>query len=143
MQTAQALVNAEPIQINEDWAEWHFGDWDGRHRDDIASDAAGRAALAAFYQDPAAHPPPHAESWSDLRARVERGLRALCSEQDDMPVLVVTHAGPMRLALSLACGFPLTALWALRVDYGTRVRLRIGVDAQDRLWGELIEVRQA
>lgn len=145
LHTAQALAAAmhSSVVVDEDWAEWHFGDWDGQHCDDIAREEGGEAALAAFYRDPAAFPPPNAEAWSALRGRIERGLRAIASAEDATPWLVVSHAGAIRLAISLACGWPLPALFALRVDYGTRVRLRLGIDAHDHLWGELLEVRQA
>lgn len=145
--TAEALVAVQglPVAVSEDWAEWHFGEWDGRHRDAIAADEAGRRALAEFYRDPAAHPPPGAEPWTGFRDRIHAGLLALAHRRDEegLPLLVVSHAGPLRLALSLACGLPLPALWALRLDYGTRLRLRVEADADDRLWGELIEVRPA
>lgn len=143
--TAQALAGAQavPVEIVEDWAEWDFGDWDGRHRDAVAVDEASRRALQAFYQDPGANPPPNAEPWAAFEARIERALRALAAQDDVSPVLVVSHAGPLRLALALACGLPLASLWAVRIDYGTRLRLRVRTDGADRLWGELIEVRQA
>lgn len=143
--TAQALAGAQavPVEIVEDWAEWDFGDWDGRHRDAVAVDEASRRALQAFYQDPGANPPPNAEPWAAFEARIERALGALAAQDDASPVLVVSHAGPLRLALALACGLPLASLWAVRIDYGTRLRLRVQTDAADRLWGELIEVRQA
>lgn len=143
--TAQALAGAQavPVEIVEDWAEWDFGDWDGRHRDAVAVDEASRRALQAFYQDPGANPPPNAEPWAAFEARIERALRALAAQDDALPVLVVSHAGPLRLALALACGLPLASLWAVRIDYGTRLRLHVRTDGADRLWGELIEVRQA
>lgn len=145
LHTAQALAAAQalPVDIANDWAEWDFGDWDGQHRDAIAVDEASRRALQAFYQDPGAHPPPNAEPWTAFEMRIDRALRALASPDDGLPVLVVSHAGPLRLALARACGWSLASLWAVRIDYGTRLRLRVEVDAADRLWGELIEVRQA
>lgn len=144
LQTAQQVAGqARAIEINEDWAEWHFGDWEGRRREDIAIDAEGQRALAAFDRDPAANPPPGAEPWHALQSRVQRALRALATMDEQARVLVVSHAGPIRLALSLACGLPLPALWALRVDYGTGLQLRLGHDDNAGLWGELIEVRQA
>ena len=143
-QTAQAWLGAAapPPLISQDWSEWHFGDWEGLSQEQVAASEAGRAALAAFQRDPVRFPPPHAEPWPLFQARVERALRALATLDDAARVLVVSHAGPIRLAISLACGLPLSALWAMRIEYGTRVRLRIGLDGSDRLWGELIELRQ-
>lgn len=145
LHTARVLAESAhlPVDVNADWAEWHFGDWEGRHRDAIACEQGGEAALAAFYRDPAAFPPPNAEAWPVLCTRIERGLRAIAQAGDEAPWLVVSHAGAIRLAISLACAWPLPALFALRVDYGTRVRLRVGIDSRDQLWGELLEVRQA
>ncbi|MNW21929.1 hypothetical protein D3C71_2231230 [compost metagenome] len=57
-------------------------------------------------------------------------------------MLVVSHAGVLRLAISRICGMPLSMLWAVRIDYGTRVRLRVERGDDDRLWGELLELRQ-
>jgi alpha-ribazole phosphatase len=33
-------------------------------------------------------------------------------------------------------------LWSMRIDYGTRVRLKIGLGADGQLWGELRELVQ-
>ncbi len=145
LHTAQALAAAQalPVDIADDWAEWDFGDWDGRHRDTLAADPHSQRALQDFYRDPGAHPPPNAEPWAGFEARVGRGLRALARREDTSPALVVSHAGPLRLALALACGLPLASLWAVCIDYGTRLRLRVQIDDRDQLWGELIEVRQA
>lgn len=144
-QTAQALIGASalPLSVAEDWAEWHFGDWEGLSPADVACSEAGRVALANFQRDPVRFPPPRAEPWDAFQQRVERAMRSLARLDDSALALVISHAGPIRQAIALACGIPLQSIWAMRIDYGTRVRLRIGLDATDRLWGELIELRQA
>jgi len=39
------------------------------------------------------------------------------------------------------CGLPVALCWALRIDHGTRLRLR--VERGDAgLWGELLELQQ-
>lgn len=144
-QTAQALLadGAPPPELSHDWAEWDFGDWDGQSQAALSASEENSKALAAFQRDPIRFPPPHAEPWDAFQARIERALRALASGDDEASALVVTHAGPIRQAIALACGLPMMSLWAVRIEYGTRVRLRVGIDVSDRLWGELIEVRQA
>lgn len=141
--TAGALANLRdlPLEVAPDWAELDFGDWDGQRVSDIDP-----AALAAFHRDPVRHPPPGAEPWPAFQSRVGGALAALARDHEAAPpdagaVLVVSHAGVLRMALSLACGFPLPTLWALRIDYGTRVRVRVEAGS-DGLWGELLEVRQ-
>jgi alpha-ribazole phosphatase len=57
-------------------------------------------------------------------------------------VLVVAHAGPIRTALSLATGIGMAALWALRIDPATRVRLHLSRDAERGMWGEIVDIEQ-
>ena len=127
--------------VDADWAELDFGQWDGRRRAEIEASPEGRAALAAFHADPVAHPPPGGEAWSGFEERIGRALARLLDDGRE-PALIVTHAGPIRMALSLACGFPLDRLWALRIGYGTRVRVEIGRGDDGRPWGEIVEIVQ-
>ncbi|MCW5580545.1 MAG: histidine phosphatase family protein [Luteimonas sp.] len=135
--TALALAPGRPVHVDARWAELDFGDWDGLHRDTLPADA-----LAAFHADPLRHPAPNGERRDAFRARIDEALRSLLASGDGGPALVVAHAGPLRMALSLACGLPLDALWALRIDYGTRLRLRVEAGGDGRPWGELLELSQ-
>jgi alpha-ribazole phosphatase len=130
------------VMIDGDWAELDFGVWDGRWKSELEAEPAERAALAAFYRDPQANPPPGGESWASFDARIARALSRLVDSASPGPVLVVTHAGPMRRALHLVCGLPLDKLWALRIGFGTRIRLNFEVAADARFWGEIVEISQ-
>lgn len=138
---AMAKERAVPVERDADWAECHFGDWEGRHHQDIAAQDGG-GVLAAFHRDPINAAPPNAEPWPQFQSRLQRALQAMVTQGDTTePVLVVSHAGAIRMAISVACGFPWPSLWALRLDYGTRVRLSVHADG-GTLWGELLEVSQ-
>lgn len=138
--TASALATplGMPVEADPQWAEFDFGDWDGCH-----GDALPAAALAAFHANPLRNPPPGGEDWEVFGQRIGGALQSLMAAgSGDGPVLVVSHGGPLRMALSQACGLPLHALWAVRIDYGTRVRLRIEAGGDGRPWGELLELVQ-
>ena len=137
--TARALAAplGRPVRIDPQWVELDFGDWDGSPGDVLPS-----AAVAAFHADPLRNPPPAGEAWDVFGQRIGTALRTLLADADDHPVLVVSHGGPMRMALSLACGLPLPSLWALRIDYGTRLRLRVERDGGGGVWGEVLELVQ-
>ncbi|MGV8961116.1 MAG: histidine phosphatase family protein [Stenotrophomonas sp.] len=140
LDTATALVAGSDLfcEIHPDWAELDFGDWDGCHFDELPAEQ-----LAGFYDEPHDVVPPNGESWPIFAARIEAQLQRLLDEYDDQgPVLVVSHAGVLRFALSRVCGMPLAATWAVRIDYGTRVRLRLERGDDGQLWGELLELRQ-
>lgn len=141
LDTAHALVagSNQFCEIHPDWAELDFGDWDGLHFDELPAEQ-----LAGFYSEPYDVVPPNGESWQQFQARVEEQLHRLVDEDDGdgLPVLVVSHAGVLRLVVSRVCGMSLSSLWAMRIDYGTRVRLRVERGEDGQLWGELLELRQ-
>ncbi|MGY0610756.1 MULTISPECIES: histidine phosphatase family protein [unclassified Luteimonas] len=138
-----ALALARPldlaVQTVVQWAEFDFGDWDGQRGDALRANA-----LAAFHADPRRNPPPGGERWELFEHRIAAALQALLADAGDSdgPVLVVSHGGALRMALSQACGLPLAALWALRIDYGTRLRVRVEAGEDGLPWGELIELAQ-
>lgn len=114
---AQAVAAQRGLVVTRDarWRELAFGDWEGR-----AVAAIDPAAYAAFCDDPDAAPPPGGERFSDLRARVAAALEAITT-----PTLVVAHAGSIRTALSLLCGFDHRQVWAIDLPYASVVSLRL------------------
>ena len=147
LQRAEAVATAltdgtrAPLRIDPDWAEYDFGDWDGLKRSEIEADPPGRTALAAFYADPIRHPAPGGATWASYETRVQRALLRVLSEAAS-PTLVITHAGPIRLALAFATGIERNSLWALRVAYGTRIRLNAAIGANGKSWAEIVEIVQ-
>ena len=129
------------LDIDPDWSELDFGRWDGRRRSDIAAEPGGAALLDAFHTD-CAMAAPGGESWDDLQARVGRAVDRMFASPDVAPILVVTHGGPVRAALSYLLGWPLRQLWSLRVHPGTRIALEAGRGEGGALWGEIVEIIQ-
>jgi alpha-ribazole phosphatase len=105
-----------PLAIDPRWREIDFGAWDGKAPGDVDA-----AALARFWEDPDANPPPGGERWSALVARIGAALGAV----EPVPTLVVTHGGAMRAALHLLCGFEQRQLWAFDLPYGALLSLRV------------------
>jgi len=141
---AEALAKERclPYQLDSDWSELDFGIWDGRSPAELRANPATARELDRFYADVQAPGPPQGESWQSLNIRVARALNRLLETGDGGPVLVVTHAGPMRSALSLACGIPFEQTWAFRIDYGTCITLRVESEDGWGIWGEIVEMMQ-
>jgi len=117
LKRARAAAEAiGPAAIDPRWRELDFGDWDG-----LAPDQVDPAALARFWEDTDANPPPGGERWSALVARVSDAIDALAP----VPTLVVSHGGAIRAALHLLCGFDQPRLWAFDLPYGVLVSLRV------------------
>lgn len=105
-----------PLTIDPRWRELDFGDWDG-----LASSVVDRDALARFWADPDANPPPGGERWSTLVTRVSAAIDDLAS----VPTLIVAHGGAMRAALHSLCGFDQRQLWAFDLPYSALLSLRV------------------
>lgn len=131
-----------PLKIDADWSELDFGIWDGRKLSELRADAMVAEKLDALYWDEDGVGAPGGESWQQLRERVARALATLCQRRDDNRILVATHGGPIRAAISIACDIPFARTWAFRIDYGTRISLRTARGEDGRPWGEIIEVVQ-
>lgn len=124
------------IETDPAWAEIDLGDWNVRSRSELRSDAAARA----FYEDPEANAPPNGEPVAQVRERITRSLEGLAARPG--AVLVVAHAGVIRIALSILLDLPLARLWSLRINYATRVSIDMGHDPVHGLWGEIVEIVQ-
>lgn len=142
---AKALADERRLspRIDADWQELDFGDWDGIPVETLRADPDIAMRLDALYAQTNASCPPNGESWRALETRIARALSALF-EQDaaEDAVAVITHGGPIRAALSLACGLPFVHTWAFRIDYGTRITLRVERTDDATIWGEIVEIAQ-
>jgi alpha-ribazole phosphatase len=132
-----AAGNGLSVEIDPDWREIDFGDWDGKAGRALSSDTR----FQEFYADPDAHPPPGGEAMSEVRARVTQALER-CAARGPGPLLVVAHAGTIRVALSGLLGIPLKHLWAIRIACATLIRVDMGNDPVHGLWGEIVEIAQ-
>lgn len=138
-ETAEIAIerSAARFEVDPDWREMDFGDWDGRPKQELGADPR----FAAFYRDPETSPPPNGETADAVRARVKSALERIAA-RDETPVLVVAHGGTIRMALAILLGLPLDRLWAVRIGCGTRVGIEMGVHPEHGLWGEIVEIVQ-
>lgn len=98
---------AVPLSEDARWQELDFGAWEGRRWQDI-----DRAQSDAWCADVERRSPPGGESRAALRARVQAALTALPA-RGAAHWVVVTHAGPIRVALAapLDAAVPFGAAW--------------------------------
>lgn len=116
LQAAHLAESANvPLSHDPRWRELFFGAWEG-----LAPETIDETALARFWDDPDANPPPRGERWSQLCQRVREGLAGL-----ENNTLVATHAGAMRAAVSVLTGQDHRAVWALDLPYRALLSLRI------------------
>lgn len=91
------------------WSEFDFGDWEGKSATQIEQLFPGQ--LADFYRDPCLCSPANGESYPAFANRVLAAWLDLLNDYAGEKLLLVTHAGPIRvlfteiLQLSTAASF--------------------------------------
>jgi broad specificity phosphatase PhoE len=115
-------------EFDERLREMHFGAWEGKTAAELMESDGD--ALARFWRDPAACPPPGAESLQAFQERVFSAWRDLRQSAGGRRVLLVGHGGTIRTIVCDVLGHPPERLLELELElgYGTLrwVRLRGG-----------------
>ncbi|MCW5774089.1 MAG: histidine phosphatase family protein [Rhodospirillaceae bacterium] len=104
-QTAAAIVAAgapggTPAE-ERDFAEQHFGEWQGRNR---AMIYATYGADHGLWLAPADFRPPGGETFAEVAARVGAGIGRWNRRHPGRDIVVVAHGGSVRAALGHALG---------------------------------------
>jgi alpha-ribazole phosphatase/probable phosphoglycerate mutase len=121
---AEALAERLGLDLSVEprFAEIRFGEWEGRSGDELR----GRDpdALRRFYHDPLGERPVGAEPAADFVGRVSNALDALLAARAGGHVLVITHAGVIRAAITHALAAPPERIFRLHVDNAAFTRLQ-------------------
>jgi alpha-ribazole phosphatase len=122
---AQTLAAERGIdcRIEPDFREISFGQWEGLTAAQVQAEYG--AALARFWQDPVAHPPPQGEPVAAFNARVDAAWQRLLADAKGQRVLLVAHGGVVAMVLRGVLGMPLSHAWRVRLGYAGRARLRL------------------
>ena len=105
-----------PLHLEPDLRELHFGEWEGRSAAELMEGSA--EALGLFWADPYGFTPPGGEPLLQFEARVLAAVDRLRQRFAGQRVLVICHAGVMRLLLARARGLPRERLLEVVVAHG-------------------------
>ena len=130
VQTARVVAEGTnlPIRMSEGLNEIAFGDWAGRHFDDLIDNRLYRS----FIKSPAKTVLPGGETISDVQ---RRGLSVINEAAQKVPggrFLLVSHGDVIRAILSHYMKLPLNEYRRLRIDNGSLSALQT-----DRRWAEI------
>ena len=125
---ARGLTEAD-VHVEPDFAEQHFGDWEGRPSADVWAEI--RDAEKSW---PANIRPPGGETFSEVAARVEQAALGWSEKFAGRPVVAVIHSGSIRSFLSAAMGgapvealsYAVDTLSVTRCDYFGPGEWRVG-----------------
>lgn len=123
-----------PLQLEPRLQEIGFGEWEGKTADELL--AQDPQCLWRFYRDPLNNTPPGAETLAAFRDRVIAAWDELLQQHAGRHVLVVGHAGMMRMILRHVLDMPLERVFRLQVANACITRIEVdghGPDALPRL----------
>jgi alpha-ribazole phosphatase len=122
---ADALGQKLGLEVtrDNDLKEVGFGEWEGRTAAEIAASDPQR--VLRFKQDPIAHAPPGAEPLAQFHLRVGRAWQRIAENHRGRHVLVVGHAGVIRMFIAHALGLAPESGYRINVENAAITRLQI------------------
>lgn len=116
-----------PLHFDERFKEVGFGAWEGKTAEELQREDAD--CVFAFKCDPVGRRPSGAEPLQEFHARVAAAYEDLLAAHAGGHVLVVAHAGVMRMVLCRVLGLPVAH--AYRLNVASAAMARIKVEQQD------------
>ncbi len=89
--------NNIPLNINPDWQEIHFGDWDGQDRQHLQKQYPKE--MMNYWKNPWENTPPNGESLDHFQKRLDKAFDQLLQNYEEKNILIVTHSAVIRLML--------------------------------------------
>ncbi len=112
-----------PVVMDERFMEIGFGEWEGLTKEQISANDPD--ALRRFYDDPITHQPPGAETLAEFQSRVVAGWDQLLADYAGQPLLLVGHAGVIRMVVRHVLDTPLERMFRINVPNAGITRIRI------------------
>jgi broad specificity phosphatase PhoE len=128
-----------PVQTMAAWRELDFGAWEGLTYDEVRAQFPGQLD---FLQNPPAGSPPGGESLVQLEQRIMDGLTSILATNETSSngdIVIVSHAGPLRMLLHLLLGMPMARQWQFELATGSLSALDLWpTQDQPVPWGTLV-----
>lgn len=112
-----------PLQYESRFMEIGFGEWEGKSAEQL--EAERKEEFYAFYDDPVNNTPTGAEPLMDFRQRVLTAWDEMLKQYQDQHVLVVGHAGMMRVILAEILQMPINAMYRIQIPNAALSRISI------------------
>lgn len=111
------------LRIDPRLKEIGFGEWEGRSHHELTAEEPDR--LLRFWMDPKRYAPTGAEPVEEFAERVAAAFDDLVTLYGGQRVLVVCHAGTIRMTLSRVLGFPPAHAFRIKVPYAGLTQLQV------------------
>jgi len=130
---AEALGERHGIPVAEDarLREIGFGAWEGRTAEELLAEDPDR--LHRFWADPLHNTPPGAETLPDFAARVVGAWKEILALHAGEHLLLVGHAGMMRMILRHVLDMPLDRLFRIQIANAAISRVQVDGEGEAAL----------
>ncbi len=131
---AELIAEEDDIDFDVDKSlqEVDFGLWEGLSPDEIMKTEPDK--LKAWWQAPTKITPPEGEDFHEFQARVLKSLKAIVEENKGNKILLVTHAGVIRVMLMYVLGMQDENMFRINIDNASFSQIHIYHDAQGDSW---------
>lgn len=122
---AREVAQRHDISLQEDarFMEIGFGSWEGKTAEQLMQ--TQQDILLAFWSDPVNHRPDGAEPLADFQSRIVSAWRDLLTQHAGKHVLVVCHAGTIRMSMQFILDMPLGHVFRVNVANAGITRIKI------------------
>lgn len=134
IETALPVVKTLNLEykILDKLKERGFGIWEGLTFKEIEQQYA--VGLEKWKKDPVNYTPEGGESIIDLQKRVSDVVQYAVQEHKGKKVVMVTHMGPIRVAIAMALQIPLTNYRHVQIHPGSATRIDYGTTAANLIY---------
>lgn len=115
-----------PLEVDARLMELGFGEWEGRSAEELL--VADPERLTRFWSDPLRHAPPGGETLAAFRDRILAAWEDILARHTGRHVLVVGHAGTIRIAMCHALDMPLERLFRIQVPNAGITRIQVDIN---------------
>lgn len=125
IETAEPIAQALGLQVipRPGLIETDYGEWQGKSLRELARLKVWRMVL----HRPSQMRFPGGESFAEAQYRIQREIEDLCARHEPKDILLcVTHADPIKLAVSYYLGLPLDLFQRLTISTASITALQIG-----------------
>lgn len=118
-----------PVSIDERLAELGYGEWEGKTPAELT--AHDPDLLLRYRRDPLNNRPPGAEELDGFAVRVSAAWEQISEQQRGRHVLVVAHAGVIRIIMAQVLAMPLSHLFRIQVGNAAISRFTVEGEGAD------------
>jgi alpha-ribazole phosphatase len=124
------------VELNPGFREVGFGEWEGKSAEALLMEE--NEAISAFWHDPIRNTPPGGEPLPDFQQRVITTWQEMLNRHVGKHLLLVGHAGMMRILLLHLLDLPLESFYRFDPRNASIVRIRIDSGRHGEQWPQLV-----